>query len=128
MKRSARRSLVLLNSAGLMALLGGFLASGRFKSCEEDRTRRIFYEQHAATASAVTLLMAPRKANAKTGDFDDTLYNTVERARRDRDRFAESLADRSCQPWDVGSQSALCLSAALQTLSGLLSILWASKE
>lgn len=124
MRRRRRNALVGLNSASIVALLAGFLASSRAKACEEARTRQVFYAQHDATAAAVSMLLTPKRADAKTGDYDDALYDVAERARRNRDRFVRHLDDGSCAPFDRGSQAALCLSAALQIASGLLGALW----
>lgn len=124
MTRRHRNWLVLLNSASIVALLAGFLSSSRAKACEEARTRQVFQAQHEATAAAVTMLLTPKAADRKTGDYDDALYDVAERARRNRDRFLRHLDDDTCQPFDRGAQVALCLSAALQIASGLLGALW----
>lgn len=116
--------LIALNCASILALLTGFLASGRAKACEEERTRQIFYAQHEATAASVSMLLTPKSVDKKTGDYDDALYDVAERARRNRERFLKHLEDDTCTPFDRSSQLALCLSAALQIASGLLSALW----
>ncbi|TPW19125.1 MAG: hypothetical protein FD126_2999 [Elusimicrobia bacterium] len=124
MTRRHRNWLVVLNCASILALLAGFLSSSKAKTCEEARTRQVFFAQHEATAATVTMLMTPKKTDAKTGDYDDALYDVTERARRNRERFLKHLDDGSCTPFDRSSQLALCLSAALQIASGLLSALW----
>lgn len=124
MTRRHRNWLVALNCASILALMAGFLASGRAKSCEEARTREVFYAQHDATAATVSMLLTPKSPNQETGDYDDALYDVAERARRNRDRFLKHLDDGRCTPFDRSSQLALCLSAALQIASGLLSALW----
>lgn len=116
--------LILLNCLSIAALLAGFLAAGKAKSCDEARTRQVFYAQYEATAAAVNMLLVPKKTDKKTGDYDDALYDVAERARRNRERFQAHLQDGRCQPYDRGGQVALCLSAALQVLSGLLTALW----
>lgn len=116
--------LVLLNCLSIAALLAGFICAGKAKSCEEDRTRQVFFAQYEATAASVNMLLVPKKADKKTGDYDDSLYDVTERARRNKERFQARLQDGSCQPYDRGGQVALCLSAALQVLSGLLTALW----
>lgn len=124
MTRRRRNTLVALNCASIVALLGGFLSNSRAKSCEEERTRQVFYAQHAATSATVSLLLTPKSVDKKTGDYDDALYEVAERARRNQERFLKHLDDGSCTPFDRSSQLALCLSAALQILSGLLGALW----
>ncbi len=118
-----RAVLVALNSASIAALLAGYRASSRFKACDEARTRQVFYQQHEATASAVGMMLSPKKADAKTGDYQDDVYEVVERARRSRARFVRYLDDESCSRLDKLSQTSLFLSAALQILSGLLAVL-----
>lgn len=124
MTRRARNALVVLNCASIVALLAGFLASSRAKTCEEERTRQVFSAQHDATAATVSMLLTPKAVDRKTGDYDDALYIVAERAGRNRERFLKHLDDQSCAPFDRASQLALCLSAALQIASGLLSALW----
>lgn len=116
--------LILLNCLSIAALLAGFLASGKAKSCEEARTRQVFFAQYEATATSVNMLLAPKKIDKKTGDYDDSLYDVTERARKNRERFEGHLKDGSCQPFDRAGQVTLCLSAALQVISGLLTALW----
>ena len=116
--------LILLNCLSIAALLAGFVSAGKAKSCEEARTRAVFFAQYEATAASVNMLLAPKVADKKTGDYDDSLYDVTERARRNTERFKAHLQDGACQPYDRGGQVALCLSAALQVLSGLLTALW----
>ncbi|TBR19320.1 hypothetical protein EPO15_14315 [bacterium] len=124
MTRRQRNWLVLLNCAGIAGLLGGFLASGQAKACSDRKTRQVFTAQQEATAAAVAMLMTPKRADKKTGDYDDALYLVVERARSNRERLLKHLEDDSCQPFDNAAALGLCLSAALQFGSGLLAALW----
>ena len=119
----ARAVLVALNSISIAALLTGYHTSSRAKACEAARTRQVFYQQHRATAAAVGLLLTPKTRDATTGDFEESVYDTVQRAQRSRETFVRTLDDESCSGWDKASQTALFLSAALQILSGLLAVL-----
>lgn len=124
MTRRERNWLVALNCASIACLLGGFLASGRAKACSDQKTRQVFTAQQESTAATVAMLLTPKRADKKTGDYDDSLYAVAERARLNRERFLRHLDDDTCGPFDREAALGLCLSAALQIGSGLLAALW----
>ncbi|MBI5595276.1 MAG: hypothetical protein HY928_04220 [Elusimicrobia bacterium] len=119
----ARLVLVAVNAGSILGLLAGFYASNRHKSCEEDRTRRVFFHQHDATTAVLNMLLTPKRRETRGGDYDDALYDQVERAARSRARFVQYLNDESCAGWDRSAQWGLCLSGVFQVLAGMTAVL-----
>lgn len=119
----ARLVLVAVNAGSILGLLAGFYSSNRHKSCEEDRTRRVLFHQHDATTAVVNMLLTPKRKATPAGDFDDALYDHVERAARSRARFVQYLNDETCSGWDRSAQWGLCLSGVFQVLAGMTAVL-----